>query len=135
VLQRAVPDGSHLTDLADQAQITKQGATVLVDQLERLGCVRRVPDSSDGRAQLIVIEQNAPRAVEVAKATLDEILSEWKTYLGARNFSSGTRSSINSARSPTLTRAEPGPARPPSPLPAGSSSVSADGAGRRSTLV
>jgi hypothetical protein len=33
-----------------------------------------------------VIEQRGRRAVEVAKVTLDEILSEWKAYLGTRNF-------------------------------------------------
>jgi DNA-binding MarR family transcriptional regulator len=86
VFQRVAPDGSRLTDLADQAQITKQSAGVMVDQLERLGYVRRAPDPTDGRARLIVIEQRGRQAVEVAKATLDEILSEWKTYLGTRNF-------------------------------------------------
>jgi DNA-binding MarR family transcriptional regulator len=86
VLQRIAPDGSRLTDLADQAQMSKQSAGVLVDQLERLGYVRRVPDPTDGRARLIVIEQRGRRAVEVAKATLDEILSEWEAYLGTRNF-------------------------------------------------
>jgi hypothetical protein len=35
---------------------------------------------------LIVIEQRGRRAVEVAMATLEEILSEWKAYLGTRNF-------------------------------------------------
>jgi DNA-binding MarR family transcriptional regulator len=86
VFQRVAPEGSRLTDLADQAQMTKQSASVMVDQLERLGYVRRVPDPADGRARLIVIEPRGRRAVEVAKATLDEILSEWKTYLGTRNF-------------------------------------------------
>ena len=86
VFQRIAPDGSRLTDLADQAQMSKQSAGVMVDQLERLGYVRRVPDPADGRARLIVIEQRGQRAVEVAMATLDEILSEWKTYLGTRNF-------------------------------------------------
>jgi len=86
VFQRIAPDGSRLTDLADQAQMSKQSAGVLVDQLERLGYVRRAPDPADGRARLIVIEERGLRAVEVAKATLDEILSEWKTYLGTRNF-------------------------------------------------
>ncbi|MDQ1729904.1 MAG: hypothetical protein QOK10_63 [Pseudonocardiales bacterium] len=86
VFQRIAPDGSRLTDLADQAQMTKQSAGVLVDQLERLGYVRRVPDPTDGRARLIVIEERGRRAVEVAAATLDEILAEWKTYLGTRNF-------------------------------------------------
>jgi DNA-binding MarR family transcriptional regulator len=86
VFQRIAPDSSRLTDLADQAQMTKQSASVMVDQLERLGYVRRAPDPTDGRARLIVIEQRGRRAVEVAKATLDEILTEWKTYLGTRNF-------------------------------------------------
>lgn len=86
VFQRVAPDGSRLTDLAEQAQMTKQSAGVMVDQLERLGYVRRVPEPTDGRARLIVIEERGRRAVEVAMATLDEILSEWKTYLGTRNF-------------------------------------------------
>jgi len=86
VFQRIAPDGSRLTDLADQAQMTKQSAGVLVDQLERLGYVRRVPDPADGRARLIVIEPRGRRAAELAIATSAEILSEWKAYLGTRNF-------------------------------------------------
>lgn len=86
VFQRVAPGGSHLTDLADQAQMTKQSAGVMVDQLERLGYVSRVPDPADGRARLIVIEQRGRRALEVATATRDEIFSEWKAYLGTRNF-------------------------------------------------
>src|SRR6202035_2372217 len=86
VFQRVVPDGSRLTDLADQAQMTKQSAGVMVGQLERLRYVRRLPDPTDGRARLIVIEERGRRAVEVAAAALDEILAEWKAYLGTRNF-------------------------------------------------
>ena len=86
VFQRLAPDGSRLTDLADQAQMSKQSAGVLVDQLERLGYVRRVPDPTDGRARLIVIEERGRRAAEVAKATSTEILAEWTAFLGTRNF-------------------------------------------------
>jgi DNA-binding MarR family transcriptional regulator len=86
VFQRIHPDGSRLTDLADQAQMSKQSAGVLVDELQRLGYVRRVPDPTDGRARLIVIEQRGRRAVEVAMATRDEILAQWQAYLGTRNF-------------------------------------------------
>src|SRR5882757_6575568 len=42
VFQRIATDGSRLTDLAEQAQMSKQSAGVLVDQLERLSYVRRV---------------------------------------------------------------------------------------------
>ena len=86
VFQRVAPDGSRLTDLADQAQMTKQSASAMVDQLERLGYVRRVPDRADGRARLIVIEGRGRRAIEVATATRDEIFAEWQAYLGTRNF-------------------------------------------------
>ena len=86
VFQRIDSGGSRLTDLADQAQMSQQSAGVMVDQLERLGYVRRVPDPADGRARLIMIEERGRRAVEVARATLDETLSEWKAYLGTRNF-------------------------------------------------
>ena len=86
VFQRLAPDGSRLTDLADQVQMSKQSAGVLVDQLERLGYVRRVPDPTDGRARLIVIEERGRRAAEVAMATSTEILAEWKAFLGTRNF-------------------------------------------------
>jgi DNA-binding MarR family transcriptional regulator len=86
VFQRIAPDGSRLTDLADQAQMSKQSAGVLVDQLERLGYVRRVLDPTDGRARLIVIEERGQRAAKVAMATSNEILSEWMAFLGTRNF-------------------------------------------------
>jgi len=86
VFQRLAPDGSRLTDLADQAQMSKQSAGVLVDQLERLGYVRRVPDPTDGRARLIVIEERGRRAAEVARATSTAILAEWTAFLGTRNF-------------------------------------------------
>jgi DNA-binding MarR family transcriptional regulator len=86
VFQRIAADGSRLTNLADQAQMSKQSAGVLVDQLERLGYVRRVPDPTDGRARLIVIEERGRRAAEVATATSSEILAEWAAFLGTRNF-------------------------------------------------
>ena len=53
VFQRIAPRGSRITDLARQAQVTKQTAGFLVDQLERAGYVERVPDPSDARAKLV----------------------------------------------------------------------------------
>jgi DNA-binding MarR family transcriptional regulator len=88
VFQRVAADGLRLTDLADQSQMSKQSAGVMVDQLERLGYVRRAPDPADGRARLIVIEERGQRAVAVAHVTFEEIMSEWQAYLGTRNFAS-----------------------------------------------
>src|SRR6202161_4397711 len=61
VFQRIAPAGSRLTELADQAPMSKPRAGVLLDQLERLGYVRRVLDPPDGRARLIVIEERGRR--------------------------------------------------------------------------
>lgn len=63
VLQRVGPDGTRLTELAEQAQITKQTAGFLVDQLEKAGYVTREPDPSDRRARLVCLaERRVPRS-------------------------------------------------------------------------
>jgi DNA-binding MarR family transcriptional regulator len=83
VFQRIAPGGSRLTDLAEQAQITKQSAGFLVDQLARAGYVERVPDPTDARARLIRIAARGARAVPLAAAVVAEIEAEWTAHLGA----------------------------------------------------
>ncbi len=46
LIARIGEHGTRLTDLAEQAQITKQSAGFLVDQIERAGFVERVPTRS-----------------------------------------------------------------------------------------
>jgi DNA-binding MarR family transcriptional regulator len=86
VFQRIAPEGSRLTALAAQSQMTKQSAGVLVDELERLGYVRRVSDPTDKRARLIQIQDRGWRAIEIGQAAHDAIVAEWQQYLGTRNF-------------------------------------------------
>jgi len=86
VFQRIAPGGSRLTDLAEQAQMTKQSAAGLVDELERTRYVQRVPDPNDRRARLIQIDKRGRKAARAAKAAHDEIQAEWRTHLGARRF-------------------------------------------------
>lgn len=83
VFQRIAPTGSRLTDLAEQAQITKQSAGFLVDQLARAGYVERVPDPTDARARLVRIAPRGARAVPVAAAIVAEVEAEWTAHLGA----------------------------------------------------
>ena len=45
--------GTRVTELAEQAQVTKQTAGFLVNQLEKAGYVERVPDPTDARARLV----------------------------------------------------------------------------------
>src|SRR3984885_761809 len=79
---RIDPDGTRLTDLAEQAQVTKQTAGFLVDQLERCGYVSREPDPADARARLVRIAPRGLAAVEVARRAEAEVEAEWTRHLG-----------------------------------------------------
>src|ERR1700722_6183275 len=82
VFARIGPEGTRVTELAEQAQITKQTAGFLVDQLERAGYVRRVPDLADARARLVQIAPRGQAAVAVARATETQGEAEWTRHLG-----------------------------------------------------
>ena len=85
VFARIGPHGTRLTDLARQAQVTKQTAGFLVDQLERAGYVRRAADPSDARARLVQIAERGAAAVEVARGVEAEVEGEWTAYLGEKD--------------------------------------------------
>jgi DNA-binding MarR family transcriptional regulator len=82
LLQRVAPEGSRLTDLAAQAQVTKQTAGFLVDQLERRGFVERVPDPSDGRARLVRPARRGLEAATLAAPVVAEVEAEWTAHVG-----------------------------------------------------
>lgn len=79
---RIGPDGTRLTDLAEQAQVTKQTAGFLVNQLERGGYVQREPDPGDGRARLVRITPKGQAAVAAARAAEAAVEAEWTRHLG-----------------------------------------------------
>jgi len=80
--QRIGDDGSRLTDLARQAQVTKQTASVLVAGLEAQGIVERVPDPADGRARLIRFTPRGKAAARRALEVVGDVEREWEEHLG-----------------------------------------------------
>lgn len=86
VMQRIGPDGTRLTELAEAAQVTKQTASFLVDQLERTGYVRRGPDPRDGRARLVHVGERGAAARPVAEQAVAEVEAEWRADLGERRW-------------------------------------------------
>jgi DNA-binding MarR family transcriptional regulator len=83
VFQRIGPDGSRLTELAEAAQVTKQTAGFLVDQLERAGYVERTPDPRDGRARLVRVAERGAAAVRASMPVIADIEARWAAHLGA----------------------------------------------------
>lgn len=83
VFQRIGPAGTRLSELAAAAQVTKQTAGFLVDQLESAGYVERVPDPTDARARLVRVGRRGRAAAPVAAAAVAAVESEWAAHLGA----------------------------------------------------
>ncbi|MCZ2857361.1 MarR family winged helix-turn-helix transcriptional regulator [Blastococcus sp. VKM Ac-2987] len=86
LMQRIGPAGTRLTELAEAAQVTKQTAGHLVDQLERTGYVRRTPDPTDARARLVRLAERGTAAQPVAAAVVAEVEDEWRRHLGERRW-------------------------------------------------
>lgn len=84
--QHIADRGSRVTDLARLAQVTKPTVVYLVDDLERLGYVKRVPDPSDGRAKLVCLTERGTRAQQAAREIVAEIEQDWSQLLGPRDF-------------------------------------------------
>jgi DNA-binding MarR family transcriptional regulator len=82
VFQRINPEGSRLTELAEAAQVTKQTAGFLVDQLERAGYVQRTPDPRDGRARLVRVAERGAAAVRASLAVVADVEARWAAHLG-----------------------------------------------------
>lgn len=86
IFARIVDGGSRLTDLAEAAQVTKQTAGYLVDQLERQGYVERTPDPRDARARLVVPSAKGEELRAVGRRIEARIEAEWAAHLGPRRY-------------------------------------------------
>ncbi|MEV0245591.1 MarR family transcriptional regulator [Nocardia sp. NPDC050712] len=78
--------GTRLTELAERAQVTKQTAGFLVDQLERSGYVERVADPSDGRARLVRLTAHGLAGAEFANSIAERVQREWAVHLGPQHM-------------------------------------------------
>ena len=75
-----------MSGLAEQALVSKQTATHLVDKLERAGYVERVVDPANARARLVRISPRGEELIAVARAEEAEIDKDWTKHLGAQRM-------------------------------------------------
>jgi DNA-binding MarR family transcriptional regulator len=84
--QHIADRGSRVTELAQLAQVSKPTVVYLVNDLEHLGYVERIPDPADGRAKLVRLTQRGARAQEAAREIVAQIEQDWSRLLGQRDF-------------------------------------------------
>jgi DNA-binding MarR family transcriptional regulator len=84
--QHIADRGSRVTELAQLAQVSKPTVVYLVNDLERLGYVERVPDPDDGRAKLVCLTERGARAQAAARELVAQIEQDWSKLLGRRDF-------------------------------------------------
>jgi DNA-binding MarR family transcriptional regulator len=86
VMQFIDDDGTRITELAERTQLTKATVVYLVNDLEALGYVERVPDPADRRAKLVRPTARGKRMVESARAGISELTTEWAKLIGERDM-------------------------------------------------
>ena len=86
IAQRLRPSGIRITELAEQARVTKQTAGALVDELANNGYVVRRPDPQDARARLVMLSARGRRLCAAAAEEVAKVEAEWRNHLGARTY-------------------------------------------------
>src|SRR5258706_4328534 len=91
VFQHMPPEGIRLTALADAALMTKQSIGYLVDDLEALGDIERVPDVDDRRAKVVRLTTRGRQVEDTGRAVIRQMEAEWAARLGHEDYQQLTR--------------------------------------------
>ncbi len=78
--------GSRLTDLSEQAGVTKQAMMLAVDELELRGYVRRVADPADARAKLIRLTAKGRTCATECRRAVASLDARTRRLLGERRY-------------------------------------------------
>jgi DNA-binding MarR family transcriptional regulator len=75
-------DGTRLTVLADRLGVTKQAAGQLVDELEEMGMLERIPDPDDARAKLVRFSKRGQQGLMEGLAVLAVLETQIREAIG-----------------------------------------------------
>lgn len=82
VFQHLDDDGTTVSTLAERAQMTKQAMGELVQRLESLDYVTRVPDPADRRAKLVRPTDRGAEVIAIAQELAAELERDLDDLLG-----------------------------------------------------
>jgi DNA-binding MarR family transcriptional regulator len=80
------PDGRRPTEIAADAQITKQAVNDLLRDLEERGYLERHADPSDNRARIVRLTPRGRKLHKVAVGVHAQVEDDWAKELGPREF-------------------------------------------------
>lgn len=83
VFRFLAPEGERVTELAARAGASKQAMGYLVDYLVQHGYLERLPDPTDGRAQIVRRTERGWEVNRVARRVVADVQAEWSAALGA----------------------------------------------------
>lgn len=82
VIENLGLSGTQLTKLALRARMTKQGMGQLIDEMERLGYVERIPDPDDNRAKIARFTDKGIDLMTDGVAIVESIEKEYAKMIG-----------------------------------------------------
>src|SRR5690349_702693 len=71
------PEGITVSGLAERARVRKQTMAQAVEQLERLGYVKRRPNPHDRRSQLVFLTERGESVRPVTHTTAERVERHW----------------------------------------------------------
>jgi DNA-binding MarR family transcriptional regulator len=95
------PSGTRTAEVARRAGISRQAVHQTVQELQRLGLLRLVPDPTNRSAKLVVPTDRGQASIRVAKATLAKLEVELAQRLG-RDQVQALRHALEADWGPTI---------------------------------
>jgi DNA-binding MarR family transcriptional regulator len=98
-------DGIRPSELARLSGRNKQTVGAILDELERIGYLRRAPDPADRRARLVVPTERGRELMRVSDRVMADIEAECAALLGAAGYArfKDALSTIARSRRPART--------------------------------
>ncbi len=80
------PEGMHLSELAKDAQISKQAIGKMVKDLEYKGYVELIPDKIDARAKYVHLTIKGQKLIDLAITIVSDMEDNYQSLLGKKNY-------------------------------------------------
>jgi DNA-binding MarR family transcriptional regulator len=86
VLRHVGHAGERPVVIAERAQVSRQAIAKVIDDLERVGLVRRDPDPQDGRGVIVRLTDRGLAGLAVGRRRMEEIEAQLVAELGPRRW-------------------------------------------------